>query len=94
MATPASESDAIGAGTPLMEAGVDSLAATDLSNRLREATVWHDPPEYYDPRGGVLAMVLDVPAELISPPGGMSSRGHITLINHQLNFQHIERRWR
>ena len=28
----------VAAGTPLMEAGVDSLAATELSNRLRAAT--------------------------------------------------------
>ena len=33
-----SEADAVSASTPLMEAGVDSLAATELSSRLREAT--------------------------------------------------------
>ena len=31
-------SEALGAGTPLMEAGIDSLAATELSSRLRALT--------------------------------------------------------
>ena len=54
-------------------------------HRLREAGVWVDPPKYYEPQGGVLAMApLDVPAALIKPPGGMDVHGHIKLINHQL----------
>ena len=54
-------------------------------HRLREAGVWVDPPKYYEPQGGVLAMApLDVPEALIKPPGGMDVRGHIKLINHQL----------
>ena len=59
-------------------------AAAGKRHRLREARVWHDPPAYYDPPGGVLSMTLDVPAEMISPPGGMTVQGHIALIKLQL----------
>ena len=46
--------------------------------------MWHDPPEYYDPPGGMLTFTLDTPAALVYPPGGMNSQGHINLIRHQL----------
>ena len=49
-----------------------------------QAGVWVDPPKYYDPAGGVLSFQLDLPHEMLHPPGGMSVGGHITLINHQL----------
>ena len=59
-------------------------AAAGKRHRLREAGVWHDPPEYYNPPGGLLSMALDVPNELVHPPGGMTVQGHIRLINYQL----------
>ena len=60
-------------------------AADGKRHRLREATVWHDPPAYYDPPGGLLVFDPTVPRALIYPPGkGMSVQGHITLINFQL----------
>ena len=59
-------------------------AAAGKRHRLREATVWHDPPVYYDPPGGLLTMALDVPEALVRPMKGMSVAGHIALIKHQL----------
>jgi hypothetical protein len=59
-------------------------AAAGKRHRLREARVWIDPPEYYDPPGGLLAFTLSVPHELIYPAGGMSVQGHIVLIKRQL----------
>ena len=59
-------------------------AAAGKRHRLREAKVWIDPPEYYNPPGGVLAYAPDVPDSLVHPSGGMTSAGHIKLINHQL----------
>ena len=53
-------------------------------HRLREAGVWIDPPKYYDPAGGVLTFDLDLPREMLHPPGGMRVGGHIAMINHQL----------
>ena len=34
-------------------------AAAGKRHRLREATVWEDPKEYYDPPGGMLSFSLD-----------------------------------
>ena len=59
-------------------------AAAGKRHRLREGTVWHDPPAYYDPPGGLLVFTPQVPQALIYPPGGMDVRGHIRLINFQL----------
>ena len=53
-------------------------------HRLREAMVWEDPPEYYDPPGGLLTFEPDAPARLVAPPGGMSTEGHAALMRHQL----------
>jgi hypothetical protein len=59
-------------------------AAAGKRHRLREARVWYDPPEYYNPPGGVLAMTLEVPDALVHPEGGMTVNGHIKLIQMQL----------
>ena len=59
-------------------------AAAGKRHRLREARVWYDPPEYYDPPGGLLSFTLQVPHIMAYPPGGMTVQGHITLINFQL----------
>uniref|UniRef100_A0A7S0LS50 Nucleotide-diphospho-sugar transferase domain-containing protein n=1 Tax=Coccolithus braarudii TaxID=221442 RepID=A0A7S0LS50_9EUKA len=59
-------------------------AAAGKRHRLREAMVWVDPPEYYNPPTGLLTFSPSVPAALISPEGGMTTRGHIALIKHQL----------
>ena len=53
-------------------------------HRLREAMVWEDSPEYYDPPGGLLTFDPDVPPRLVAPPGGMSTEGHAALMRHQL----------
>ena len=53
-------------------------------HRLREAMVWIDSPEYYNPAGGLLTYAADVPHSLIYPNGGMTTNGHIALIKHQL----------
>ena len=39
--------------------------------------MWDDEPSYYDPPGGMLRYVPDVPERLIHPPGGMSAQAHI-----------------
>ena len=58
--------------------------AAGKRHRLREGMVWHDPPSYYDPEGGLLTFHPDVPHSLIYPTGGMSVQGHVALIGHQL----------
>mmetsp|Transcript_1565 Transcript_1565/g.3967 ORF Transcript_1565/g.3967 Transcript_1565/m.3967 type:complete len:521 (-) Transcript_1565:44-1606(-) len=52
-------------------------------HRLREAKVWIDPPAYYNP-SGLLVYPPDVSRSLIYPAGGMTTKGHIALIKHQL----------
>ena len=59
-------------------------AAAGKRHRLREATAWVDPPEYYDPQGGLLVFDPKGPPALIHPPGGMNVAGHVRLISHQL----------
>ena len=59
-------------------------AAAGKRHRLREARVWIDPPEYYNPPGGLLSFTLDTPDALVHPPGGMTVQGHIALVKHQL----------
>uniref|UniRef100_A0A7S0IPU1 Nucleotide-diphospho-sugar transferase domain-containing protein n=1 Tax=Calcidiscus leptoporus TaxID=127549 RepID=A0A7S0IPU1_9EUKA len=59
-------------------------AAAGKRHRLREAMVWEDPPEYYNPPSGLLTFAIGVPAELVAPRGGMTTRGHIALVKHQL----------
>ena len=59
-------------------------AADGKRHRLREAMAWEDPPEYYDPPGGLLTYTPDVPYHLLSPDGGMHADGHVRLIEHQL----------
>jgi hypothetical protein len=46
--------------------------------------VWIDPPEYYDPPGGLLTFAIDQPEQLVRPAGGMSVQGHVDLMHHQL----------
>ena len=46
--------------------------------------LWIDPPAYYQPSGGLVAFDLDVPDELVHPPGGMSTNAHVALVKHQL----------
>ena len=59
-------------------------AAAGKRHRLREAGVWIDPPEYYDPPGGLLRFDIDQPAGMVKPAGGMTVKGHIDLVSHQL----------
>lgn len=59
-------------------------AAAGKRHRLREAGVWNDSAEYYDPAGGLLTFNTSVPDAAVSPPGGMSVQGHVALVNHQL----------
>ena len=58
-------------------------AAAGKRHRLREARVWIDPPEYYDPPGGLLAFDIDQPEPLpkfgfvkdFQHPGGSGDSG-------------------
>ena len=59
-------------------------AAAGKRHRLREAKVWIDPPQYYDPPQGLLTFTLNTPHELVYPAGGMTVQGHIALVKHQL----------
>ena len=47
-----------------------------------KALVWADPPEYYDPPGGLLVYDADVPENLLK--NATSVEGHFNLVNHQL----------
>jgi len=53
---------------------------------MREWMVWQDPPVYYDPPGGLLAIDLEPPEELLRPSGRepRSVEAHFELVNWQL----------
>lgn len=51
-------------------------------HRMREALLWEDSPEYYDPPGGLLVFTPDVPKELLD--NSQSVEGHFDLVNHQI----------
>ncbi|GJP56702.1 hypothetical protein CLOM_g15757 [Closterium sp. NIES-68] len=52
-------------------------------HRFREAMAFIDPPEYYDPPGGVLSFVNNIPEELLTG-GDHSLQTHFNLVNYQL----------
>lgn len=47
--------------------------------------LWEDEAAYYDPPGGVLRYEPDLPMRLVHPPDGMTARGHIELVEYQLD---------
>eukprot|EP00662_Eupelagonemidae_sp_cell21_P032332 gene32332-52753_t len=47
-----------------VHASFANWGAAGKRHRFREAMLWHDPPEYYDPPGGVLTYDVDLPDEL------------------------------
>ena len=51
-------------------------------HRMREALLWEDAPEYYDPPAGLLAFAPDVPKTLLD--NSQSVEGHFDLVNHQI----------
>ena len=51
-------------------------------HRMREALLWQDAPEYYDPPGGLLSFDPDVPDALLKASGTVN--GHFNLVNHQI----------
>lgn len=61
-------------------------------HRFREAMLWNDHSEYYDPPSGVLTFDLDVPKAMLdaSVPNAPSTidissvQGHFKLVNYQL----------
>uniref|UniRef100_A0A2P2MFP3 Uncharacterized protein MANES_17G001100 n=1 Tax=Rhizophora mucronata TaxID=61149 RepID=A0A2P2MFP3_RHIMU len=52
-------------------------------HRLREAMVFYDPPEYYDPPGGFLSFKPSVPKTLLLD-GVHNLESHFALINYQM----------
>mmetsp|Transcript_24594 Transcript_24594/g.84113 ORF Transcript_24594/g.84113 Transcript_24594/m.84113 type:complete len:693 (+) Transcript_24594:292-2370(+) len=54
-------------------------------HRLREAMLWHDPPEYYDPPGGLLVYRSGLSRSHPLVDGAPSDKGHFELANHQLD---------
>mmetsp|Transcript_21209 Transcript_21209/g.66518 ORF Transcript_21209/g.66518 Transcript_21209/m.66518 type:complete len:672 (+) Transcript_21209:60-2075(+) len=56
-------------------------------HRMREWLVWEDEPAYYDPPGGLLAVDVEPPAELLHPGGRPPSTvaHHFDLVNWQLS---------
>ncbi|KAL5539625.1 hypothetical protein UlMin_042311 [Ulmus minor] len=52
-------------------------------HRLREAMVFHDPPEYYDAPGGFLSFKPSIPKSLLLD-GEHNIESHFTLINYQM----------
>ncbi|KAK3247360.1 hypothetical protein CYMTET_43142 [Cymbomonas tetramitiformis] len=59
-------------------------------HRFREAKLWIDPPDYYNPPRGVVTYVNDVPADLLHRAATEyngkldSSAAHFELVHHQL----------
>ena len=53
-------------------------------HRLREAALWEDPPEYFDPKKGLLAYAPRVRRELIRRAGVMDVASHFALVHDQL----------
>ncbi|CAI5476557.1 unnamed protein product [Closterium sp. Yama58-4] len=51
-------------------------------HRFREAMAFIDPPQYYDPPGGVLSFVNNIPEELLTG-GDHSLQTHFNLVNYQ-----------
>ncbi|CAI9094971.1 OLC1v1030816C1 [Oldenlandia corymbosa var. corymbosa] len=52
-------------------------------HRLREAMVFHDPPEYYDASGGFLTFKPSIPKNLLLD-GDHNLDSHFTLVNYQI----------
>ena len=53
-------------------------------HRLREAMLWEDPPEYYDPPGGVLTYNPQVPSSRADLAARRTPKGHVELMLLQL----------
>ncbi|EPS58524.1 hypothetical protein M569_16289, partial [Genlisea aurea] len=51
-------------------------------HRLREAMIFHDPPEYYDSPGGFLAFKAGIPPRLLFD-GPHNTDTHFALVNYQ-----------
>mmetsp|Transcript_35964 Transcript_35964/g.88593 ORF Transcript_35964/g.88593 Transcript_35964/m.88593 type:complete len:683 (-) Transcript_35964:285-2333(-) len=51
-------------------------------HRMREALLWQDAPEYYNPAGGLLTFAADIPDALLKASGTVE--GHFNLVNHQI----------
>ncbi|KAJ1396827.1 Tetratricopeptide-like helical domain superfamily [Sesbania bispinosa] len=52
-------------------------------HRLREAMLFHDPPEYYNPPGGFLSFKPSIPKSLLLT-GKHTIESHFTLVNYQI----------
>ncbi|KAF7829106.1 arabinosyltransferase XEG113-like [Senna tora] len=52
-------------------------------HRLREAMVFHDPPEYYNPPGGFLSFKPSIPKNLLLS-GNHNIESHFSLVNYQM----------
>ncbi|GJP65581.1 hypothetical protein CLOP_g22455 [Closterium sp. NIES-67] len=52
-------------------------------HRFREAMAFYDPPEYYDPPGGIISFVNEIPEDLLRG-GNHTLLTHFRLVNHQL----------
>ncbi|CAL0313223.1 unnamed protein product [Lupinus luteus] len=52
-------------------------------HRLREAMLFHDPPEYYNPPGGFISFKPDIPSILLLN-GEHNIESHFNLINDQI----------
>ncbi|KAK4262979.1 hypothetical protein QN277_028462 [Acacia crassicarpa] len=52
-------------------------------HRLREAMVFYDPPEYYNPPGGFLSFKPSIPKNLLLS-GAHTTESHFSLVNYQI----------
>eukprot|EP01062_Namystynia_karyoxenos_P026232 TRINITY_DN20445_c0_g1_i3.p1 TRINITY_DN20445_c0_g1~~TRINITY_DN20445_c0_g1_i3.p1 ORF type:complete len:637 (+),score=132.90 TRINITY_DN20445_c0_g1_i3:73-1911(+) len=57
-----------------VHASFASFGAAGKRQRFREAMLWHDPPDYHSPPGGLLAIEVDLPASLLQ---GFSAGPHV-----------------
>ena len=55
-------------------------------HRFREGLLFDDPPEYFDPPGGVLSYDAELTDEILSG-GEHTLQTHFRLVNHQVRAQ-------
>ena len=68
---------------------MDISLITGKKHRLREFQLFEDPPQYYDPPGGVLTYEVNIAPQLLANSTNYSgnledTKGHMDLVNHQL----------
>lgn len=73
----------LGQGAYVVHATFQFSGTEGKRHRMREAQIWEsDEAEYYDPPGGFLSFLPDIPDKFLV--GFDSKEGHFDLVNHQI----------